>query len=99
MASLNTRHEPVNALSTSMASLNMEDRSCDTTDGGPVELPQDIDVVYVDGDDKKLCLATVSHDGEKITGCGHGNSEESARQSAVDNLASNFRILYTPIKI
>ena len=90
----------ISSLNTGMASLNMDDTSYDTTDDScPVELPNDIDVVFVDGDDKKLCLATVCHDGEKITGCGHGNSRETAKQSAIDNLTSNFRVLYTPIKI
>ena len=82
-----------------MASLNISDESCDMTDNGLVELPKDIDVVFVDGDDKKLCLATVNHAGEKITGCGRGNSEETAKQSAIVNLTSNFRILCTPLKI
>ena len=82
-----------------MASLNIDDQTSDMTDSGPVELPNDdIDVVFVDGDDKKLCLATVSHAGEKITGCGHGNSKESAKTNAIANLTSNFKILYTPFK-
>ena len=99
MASPSTRHnESTNSLNTGMASLNIDDQASDTTDSGPAELPNDIDVVFVDGDDKKLCLATVSHAGEKITGCGHGNSEESARISAIANLTSNFKILYTPFK-
>ena len=99
MASLNIeKTEPDNSLNTGMASLNIKARSHDTTDG-PVELPEDIDVVFVDGDDKKLCLATVSLDGSKITGCGHGNSRESAKQNAIENLTSNFKILCTPIKI
>ena len=94
-SSPNTRHnDSANSLNTSMASLNIDDGSCDMTDSGPVELPKDIDVVFVDGDDKKLCLATVSHGGEKITGCGHGDSKESAQESAIDHLTSNFRILY-----
>lgn len=101
-SSLNeTRNEPhISSLNTGMASLNVEDTSYDTTDDNcSVELPNDIDVVFVDGDDKKLCLATVCHAGEKITGCGHGNCRETAKQSAIDNLTSNFRVLYTPIKI
>lgn len=99
MASLNIENnEPVNSLNTGMASLNIKGRSHDTTDG-PVELPDDIDVVFVDGDDKKLCLATVSVAEEKITGCGHGNSKESAKQNAIENLKSNFKILCTPMKI
>lgn len=96
MASLNIQEN--NLPDTSMASPNLKPRSCDTTDN-PVELPKDIDVVFVDGDDKKLCLATVSHAGEQVTGCGHGNSRESARQSAIDNLMSNFSILYSSVKI
>ena len=99
MPSLNIANDKqVNSLNTSMASLNINARSHDTTDG-PVKLPDDIDVVFVDGDDKKLCLATVSVAEEKITGCGHGNSKESAKQNAIENLKSNFKILCTPIKI
>lgn len=101
MASLSIqRDHPTTPLNTSMASLSTGIQSCDATDG-PVEFPKDnIDVVFVDGDnDKKLCFATVSHDGEKITGCGGGNSRESARESAITNLVSNFKILYTPVKI
>ena len=92
------QNETDNSLNSSMASLNIQTASQDATDG-PVELPEEVDVVYVDGDDKKLCLATVSHDGNKITGCGHGNSKESAKQNAMDNLMSNFKILCTPFKI
>ena len=88
----------INSLNTTMASLNIRARSHDTTDG-LVELPEDIDVVFVDGDDKKLCLATVSVAEEKITGCGHGNNKESAKQNAIENLKSNFKILCTPVKI
>ena len=92
------QNEADNSLNTSMASLNIQAGSQDTTDGS-VELPEEVDVVYVDGDDKKLCLATVSHEGNKITGCGHGNNKESAKQNAMDNLMSNFKILCTPFKI
>ena len=87
-----------NLLTTAMASLNIQAASHDTTDG-PVELPEHINIVYIDSDDKKLCLATISHAGDEITGCGHGNSEESAKQDAIDKLTSNFRILCAPIKI
>jgi len=93
---LTARNQPINSLNTTMASLNIEETSHDTVDG-QVELPNDIDVVFVDGGDKKLCLATCNHADGKITGCGRGNSRESARQSAIDNLTSNFRILCTPL--
>ena len=98
MASLNTGSESDILLDTLMASLNIKPRSHDTTDG-PVKLPDDIDIVFVDGDDKKLCLATVSVAEDKITGCGRGTNKESAKQNAIENLKSNFKILCTPVKI
>lgn len=98
MASLNIQDEPAKP-NTSTASQNMEAALCDTVDG-PVEFPENnVDVVYVNGDDKQLCLATVDVGKEKVTGCGRGDNRESAKQSAIFNLMSNFRILYPYVKI
>ena len=73
-------------------SVNPLDNSVDSQDISVN--PQDIDVVYLDGEGRKLCLATFNHQGQDITGCGNGDNKDTAKDDAIKNLMSNLSILY-----
>ena len=83
----------------SMPSINPMDISVNSLDNSvdPLDISvnhQDIDVVYLEGDGSELCLATLKHQGQHVTGCGNGNCKDTAKDVAIDNLMSNLSILY-----